>query len=89
MSDDAPSARVARQPTFYDLISSDGNFDVYRYQSFLFSAAVGGALFIGGISQTLIIYSTAEYSRHFGASVRSCTLLASWLARIVRHKLTP
>jgi hypothetical protein len=48
---DAPSARPAGQPTFYDLISSDGNFDVYRYQSFLFSAAVGGALFIGGISQ--------------------------------------
>lgn len=48
---DAPSVRPAGQPTFYDLISSDGNFDVYRYQSFLFSAAVGGALFIGGISQ--------------------------------------
>jgi type VI secretion system (T6SS) phospholipase Tle1-like effector len=47
----APSVRVGGQPTFYDLISSDGNFDVYRYQSFLFSAAVGGALFIGGISQ--------------------------------------
>ena len=48
---DAPSVRSAGQPTFYDLISSDSNFDVYRYQSFLFSAAVGGALFIGGISQ--------------------------------------
>lgn len=48
---DAPSVRPANQPTFYDLISSDGNFDVYRYQSLLFSAAVGGALFIGGISQ--------------------------------------
>jgi hypothetical protein len=48
---DAPSVRPAGQPTFYDLISSDGNFDVYRYQSFLFSAAVGGALFIGGVSQ--------------------------------------
>jgi len=48
---DAPTARAAGQPTFYDLISSDGNFDVYRYQSFLFSAAVGGALFVGGISQ--------------------------------------
>src|ERR1700722_15942643 len=45
---DTPSVRPAGQPTFYDLISSDGNFDVYRYQSFLFSAAVGGALFIGG-----------------------------------------
>jgi hypothetical protein len=48
---DAPSILPTRDPTFYDLISSDGNFDVYRYQSFLFSAAVGGALFIGGISQ--------------------------------------
>jgi hypothetical protein len=48
---DAPSVRPAGQPTFYDLISSDGSFDVYRYQSFLFSAAVGSALFIGGISQ--------------------------------------
>ena len=48
---DAPSVRPAGQPTFYDLISTDGNFDVYRYQSFLFSAAVGGALFVGGISQ--------------------------------------
>jgi hypothetical protein len=48
---DAPSVRSAGQPTFYDLMSTDGNFDVYRYQSFLFSAAVGGALFIGGISQ--------------------------------------
>jgi hypothetical protein len=48
---DAPSIRPAGNPTFYDLISTDGNFDVYRYQSFLFSAAVGGALFIGGISQ--------------------------------------
>ena len=47
----APSVRTVGQPSFYDLISSDGNFDVYRYQSFLFSAAVGGALFIGGISQ--------------------------------------
>ena len=33
------------------MISSDGTFDVYRFQSLLFSAAVGGALFIGGISQ--------------------------------------
>jgi Uncharacterized alpha/beta hydrolase domain (DUF2235) len=48
---DIPTVRPASQPTFYDLISSDGSFDVYRYQSFLFSAAVGGALFIGGISQ--------------------------------------
>ena len=49
---DAPSLRpAAGQPSFYDLISSDGNFDVYRFQSLLFSAAVGGALFIGGISQ--------------------------------------
>ncbi|MHC1949625.1 hypothetical protein IF803_35395 [Bradyrhizobium sp. UFLA06-06] len=48
---DGPAVRAAAQPTFYDLISSDGNFDVYRFQSLLFTAAVGGALFVGGISQ--------------------------------------
>jgi hypothetical protein len=48
---DAPRVGLATQPTFNDLISSDGTFDVYRFQSLLFSAAVGGALFIGGISQ--------------------------------------
>jgi hypothetical protein len=48
---DGPTVRAAAQPTFYDLISSDGNFDVYRFQSLLFTAAVGGALFIGGVSQ--------------------------------------
>ncbi|MGY4177662.1 hypothetical protein ACVIHH_002953 [Bradyrhizobium sp. USDA 4518] len=48
---DGAAIRAAAQPTFYDLISSDGNFDVYRFQSLLFTAAVGGALFIGGISQ--------------------------------------
>ena len=48
---DSPNVRPDAQPTFLDLISSDGNFDVYRFQSLLFSAAVGGALFIGGVSQ--------------------------------------
>ncbi|MCC8960329.1 hypothetical protein H8B02_45100, partial [Bradyrhizobium sp. Pear77] len=48
---DGPAVRLAAQPTFYDLISSDGYFDVYRFQSLLFTAAVGGALFVGGVSQ--------------------------------------
>jgi hypothetical protein len=48
---DAPRIGSVTQPTFNDLISSEGNFDVYRFQSLLFSAAVGGALFIGGVSQ--------------------------------------
>ncbi|MBK3665060.1 hypothetical protein JJE66_27990 [Bradyrhizobium diazoefficiens] len=48
---DGPSVRAATAPSFYDLISSDGVFDVYRFQSLLFTAAVGAALFIGGVSQ--------------------------------------
>ncbi|MBP1293533.1 MULTISPECIES: hypothetical protein [Bradyrhizobium] len=34
-----------------DLFSTDGEFDVYRYQSFIFSLAAGGALIIGGVTQ--------------------------------------
>lgn len=34
-----------------DLFTTDGEFDVYRYQSFIFSLAVGGALIIGGVTQ--------------------------------------
>ncbi|MGY3690561.1 hypothetical protein ACVIGA_000641 [Bradyrhizobium sp. USDA 3240] len=45
------SPQPANQPTFYDLISSDGGFDVYRFQSLLFSGTVGIALLIGGITQ--------------------------------------
>ncbi|MGJ4940181.1 hypothetical protein ACQR1W_06365 [Bradyrhizobium sp. HKCCYLS1011] len=48
---DTPNIRLDADPTFFDLISTDGNFDVYRFQSLLFTAAVGGALFIGGVSQ--------------------------------------
>jgi hypothetical protein len=48
---DKASVRANANPSFYDLISSDGNFDVYRFQSLLFTAAVGLALFIGGVSQ--------------------------------------
>lgn len=34
-----------------DLFTTDGEFDVYRYQSFIFSIVVGGALIIGGVTQ--------------------------------------
>jgi hypothetical protein len=45
--------RVANVATavWRDLFMTDGEFDVYRYQSFIFSLAVGGALLIGGITQ--------------------------------------
>lgn len=34
-----------------DLFTTDGEFDVYRYQSFIFSVVVAGALIIGGVTQ--------------------------------------
>jgi hypothetical protein len=34
-----------------DLFTTEGEFDVYRYQSFIFSLVVGGALIIGGVTQ--------------------------------------
>lgn len=34
-----------------DIFTTDGEFDVYRYQSFIFSLVVGGALIIGGVTQ--------------------------------------
>jgi hypothetical protein len=34
-----------------DLFTTDGEFDVYRYQSFIFSAVVGAALVAGGVAQ--------------------------------------
>jgi hypothetical protein len=34
-----------------DIVASDGEFDVYRYQNCIFSVVVGGALLFGGISQ--------------------------------------
>ena len=43
-----PSANDAH---WRDLFSTDGEFDVYRYQSFIFSLAVGSALIIGGVTQ--------------------------------------
>lgn len=48
---DSPSVITQPEPSFYDLISSDGSFDVYRFQSFVFTVAVGVALLIGGIAQ--------------------------------------
>jgi hypothetical protein len=37
--------------TWSELFTTDGEFDVYRYQSFIFSLAVGGALLIAGVFQ--------------------------------------
>jgi hypothetical protein len=34
-----------------DFFTTNGEFDVYRYQSFIFSLVVGGALILGGITQ--------------------------------------
>jgi hypothetical protein len=48
---DSPPVVAETNPSFYDLISSDGSFDVYRFQSFVFTVAVGVALLIGGIAQ--------------------------------------
>jgi hypothetical protein len=42
---------TAKEPTWRDLFSTDGEFDVYRYQSFIFSIVVAGALLIGGVTQ--------------------------------------
>ncbi|UWU66490.1 hypothetical protein [Bradyrhizobium sp. NC92] len=48
---DKSSTQAATDPSFYDLISSDGSFDVYRFQSLIFTGAVGLALFAGGVFQ--------------------------------------
>ena len=48
---DRDSTNVPTDPSFYDLISSDGSFDVYRFQSLVFTGAVGLALFAGGVFQ--------------------------------------
>ena len=48
---DQTSTNAATDPSFYDLISSDGSFDVYRFQSLIFTGAVGLALFAGGVFQ--------------------------------------
>ena len=34
-----------------DLFTTDNNFDVYRYQSFIFSLVVGGALLVAGVRE--------------------------------------
>jgi hypothetical protein len=42
---------ATNEANWRDIISSDGEFDVYRYQSCIFSVIVGGALIAGGISE--------------------------------------
>jgi hypothetical protein len=48
-----PSARhpVVNEAHWRHLLTTDGEFDVYRYQSLIFSLVVGAALIIGGITQ--------------------------------------
>lgn len=48
-----PSARFTTTSDAHwrDLLTTDGEFDVYRYQSLIFSLVVGAALIIGGITQ--------------------------------------
>lgn len=43
-----PAKNVA---TWRDLLTTDGEFDVYRYQSAIFGIAVAGALLFGGVTQ--------------------------------------
>jgi hypothetical protein len=42
---------IQNTATWRDLFTTEGEFDVYRYQSFIFSLAVGGALLAGGVTQ--------------------------------------
>jgi hypothetical protein len=48
-----PSARNSADIDAHwrDIFTTDGEFDVYRYQSFIFSLVVAGALIIGGVTQ--------------------------------------
>jgi len=45
------SLSKTNQASWSDIISSDGEFDVYRYQSCVFSLIVGVALLAGGITE--------------------------------------
>jgi hypothetical protein len=42
---------MANEAHWRDLLTTDGEFDVYRYQSLIFSLVVAAALIIGGITQ--------------------------------------
>jgi hypothetical protein len=49
-----PTAKPAvdtSQASWRDFFSTDGEFDVYRFQSFIFGLVVGGALIAAGITQ--------------------------------------
>ena len=49
-----PSADWAaiNDASWHDIVTNDGGeFDVYRYQSCIFSLAVGGALLVGGVNE--------------------------------------
>ena len=48
-----PSARnpIEIDAHWRDIFTTDGELDVYRYQSFIFSLVVAGALIIGGVTQ--------------------------------------
>lgn len=42
---------TVNRPKWRDVVESDGEFDVYRFQSCIFSLVVGGALLAAGISE--------------------------------------
>jgi hypothetical protein len=52
--------------SWHDIITNDGGeFDVYRYQSCIFSLAVGGALLVGGVNErwrqrTRVVHDSAD-----------------------------
>ncbi len=70
--------------SWHDIITNDGGeFDVYRYQSCIFSLAVGGALLVGGVNelasftipQTLLgILGLSQVVYIGGKLVRTCSV---------------
>lgn len=47
----SPDINHGNKPKWNDLLTTGKEFDVYRFQSLIFSVAVGAALFIGGVTQ--------------------------------------
>ena len=66
---------------WHDIITNDGGeFDVYRYQSCIFSLTVGGALLVGGVSE-LASFTIRRRYWAFSGSVRWSISAASSSAR--------
>lgn len=48
----SPDWAAVNEANWHDIVTNDGGeFDVYRYQSCIFSLAVGGALLVGGVNE--------------------------------------